>query len=153
MPNATLGDVYPANFFSVDLGAFQVETVQSVSTPTLQIQVVETRQLSSIGEPIVRKQPAYGPQSGEITITRGQDKSRAFTDWIYTCLDEKDIDAARQPVTITQYDTKRNPVLRYHLTNAWASQLTGPGLEATNNNAATEQVTLTYEDVSVERVS
>jgi phage tail-like protein len=151
MPNAILGDVYPANLFSVDLGKFQVETVQSVSTPTLQVQVVETRQVSANGEPIVRKQPATAPQSGEITITRGQDKSAAFTDWINTCLAHRDIATARQPVSITQYDTDKNVVLRYHLTNAWASQLTGPTLEASNNSAATEQVTLTYEDCTVER--
>ncbi|MGY9069815.1 phage tail protein [Streptomyces sp. CAS3] len=151
MTTALLGDVYPANLFSVDLGNFQVETVQSVSTPTLQIQVVETRQVSANGEPIVRKQPAQAPQSGEITITRGQDKSPEFTKWINTCLEQKDIGSARQPVTITQYNTNKEVVLRYHLTNAWASQLTGPTLEASSNAAATEQVTLTYEDCTVER--
>ncbi|MEU2433669.1 phage tail protein [Streptomyces sp. NPDC007861] len=145
------GDVYPSNLFSVELGNFQVETVQSVSTPTMQLDVVETRQVSATGETIIRKQPAAGPQSGEITVTRGMDKSKAFTDWINTCLAKRDIGAARQNVTIVQYDVDKKPVLRYHLSNAWASQLKGADLDAGSNSAATEQVTITYEECTVER--
>ncbi|MFC5802911.1 phage tail protein [Streptomyces formicae] len=147
------GDVYPSSIFSVELGKFQVETVQSVSVPSIQIEVVETRQVSATGEPIVRKQPAPRPQSGEITITRGMDPSTAFTDWIHTSLENKDIAAARQNMSIVQYDIDKKPVLRYHLTNAWASQLKGADLDASSNGAATEQVTITYEDCAVERAS
>ncbi|MEU6709096.1 phage tail protein [Streptomyces wuyuanensis] len=145
------GDVFPSNLFSVELGNFQVETVQSVSTPSMQLDVVETRQVSATGEPIIRKQPAARPQSGEITVTRGMDKSKAFTDWINTALEKKDIAKARQNVTIVQYDVNKKPVLRYHLSNAWASQLKGADLDAGSTNAATEQVTITYEECTVER--
>ncbi|MEU9114791.1 phage tail protein [Streptomyces sp. NPDC048483] len=132
------GDVYPANLFSVELGKFQVETVQSVSVPSMQLDAIET-------------QPAPRPQAGEITITRGMDKSKAFTDWINTSLEKKDISTARQNVTIVQYDVKKNPVLRYHLTNAWASQRQGADLDASSSSPATEQVTITYEECTVER--
>ncbi|MFI9045429.1 phage tail protein [Streptomyces sp. NPDC053427] len=145
------GDVYPSNLFSVALGNFQVETVQSVSAPTEQWEVVETRQVSASGEPVIRKQPAASPQSGEITVTRGMDKSRAFTDWINTSLEKKDIDSARQNVTIVQYDVNKKPVIRYHLTNAWASQLQGADLDASSTSPATEKVTITYEECTIER--
>ncbi|WP_372412161.1 phage tail protein [Streptomyces luteireticuli] len=145
------GDVFPSNLFSVELGKFKVETVQSVSVPSVQLEVVETRQVSATGEPIIRKQPAPRPQSGEITVTRGMDRSTAFTDWIHTTLEKRDIDNARQNVTIVQYDTNKKAVLRYHLTNAWASQLKTADLDASSTTAATEQVTITYEDIAVER--
>ncbi|UUN30786.1 phage tail protein [Streptomyces sp. FIT100] len=145
------GDVYPCNTFSVDFGGIQVETLQNVSTPSMQIDVVETRQVSATGEPILRKQPAAHPQGGEITVTRGMDKSKAFTDWINTALEKKDIAKARQNVTIVQYDVDKKPVLRYHLSNAWASQLKCADLDASSTNAATEQVTITYEECTMER--
>ncbi|MFI6767516.1 phage tail protein [Streptomyces sp. NPDC050355] len=146
-----IGDVYSTNLFSVELGKFQVETVQSVTPPTSQLDAVETGQISATGEPVVRKQPAPHPQSGEITVTRGMDKSRAFTEWINTSLEQRDIDSARQNVTIVQYDVNKKPVIRYHLTNAWASQLQGVDLDASSTSPATEQVTITYEECTIER--
>ncbi|MFD7019152.1 phage tail protein [Streptomyces sp. NPDC056670] len=41
-------------------------------------------------------------------------------------------------------------VRRIHLTNAWASRWEGPQLGAANSGVATEQVTITYEDIEVE---
>ncbi|MFC5803156.1 phage tail protein [Streptomyces formicae] len=146
------GDVFTSYSFTADFGGLQVETLQSVSTPTMQIDVVEVRQVSATGEPILRKQPAVRPQGGEITVTRGMDKSKAFTDWINMTLEKKDIANARKHVTIVQYDADKKPVLRYHLNNAWASQLKGADLDASSTNPATEQVTITYEECTVERV-
>ncbi|MFI1660274.1 hypothetical protein ACH4ZU_35965 [Streptomyces sp. NPDC020472] len=51
-----------------------METVQDVSGLTLEQDGVETRQVSSTGELIVRKQPG-ARRTGEITITRGMDKT------------------------------------------------------------------------------
>lgn len=145
------GDVYPANLFSIELDRFQVETVQSVSIPTMQLDAIETRQVSATGELVIRKLPDPRPQSGEITVTRGMDKSRAFTDWINTSLEKKDVAASRQNVTIVQYDVHKKAVLRYHLSNAWASQLKGADLDASSTSPATEQVTISYEECTVER--
>ncbi|MFE3527011.1 hypothetical protein ACFXOD_36655 [Streptomyces sp. NPDC059161] len=39
---------------------------------------------------------------------------------------------------------------RIHLSNAWASRWEGPSLGASESGPATEQVTITYEDITVE---
>ncbi len=143
------GDTFSSSTFAVELGKFQVETVQDVSGLTLEQDVVEVRQVSATGELIVRKQPG-ARKSGEITITRGMDKSTAFTDWIKATLVNADLDSARQNITIALKDAQKQTVRRIHLTNAWASRWEGPQLGAANSGIATEQVTITYEDITVE---
>ncbi|MFF4160032.1 phage tail protein [Streptomyces sp. NPDC001678] len=143
------GDTFSSSTFAIELGKFQVETVQDVSGLTLEQDVVETRQVSSTGELIVRKQPG-ARKTGEITVTRGMDKSTAFTDWIKTTLVNADLDSARQNITIALKDAQKQTVRRIHLTNAWASRWEGPQLGASNSGIATEQVTITYEDITVE---
>ncbi|MEU1782845.1 MULTISPECIES: phage tail protein [Streptomyces] len=143
------GDTFSSNTFAIELGKFQVETVQDVSGLTLEQDVVETRQVSATGELIVRKQPG-ARKTGEVTITRGMDKSTAFTDWIKTTLVNADLDSARQNITIALKDAQKQTVRRIHLTNAWASRWEGPQLGAANSGTATEQVTITYEDITVD---
>ncbi|MEV6978821.1 phage tail protein [Kitasatospora sp. NPDC093806] len=143
------GDSFSSSTFAIELGKFQVETVQSVSGLQLEQDVVEVRQVSPTGELLIRKQPG-ARKTGEITITRGMDKSTAFTDWIKATLVNADLDAARQNITIALKDANRQTVRRIHLSNAWASRWEGPSLGTADSGPATEQVTITYEDITVE---
>ena len=59
--------------------------------------------------------------------------------------------AARKNVTLTMYDVTGDPVVRYHLTNAWPAKLEIGALRAGASSALTETVTLTAE--FIQRVS
>ncbi|MEV7831569.1 phage tail protein [Streptomyces subrutilus] len=144
----TIGDMPSPSQFSVELGNAKVEKVRPVSSPTLQLEVVETRQVSAVGDLVNPKQPTPRAQSDEITITRGADRNREFTDWINRCLKDGSLKAARKNVTIVQHGADKKPVMRYKLNNAWASAANGADPRSTD---ATDQVTLTYEDCTVER--
>ncbi|MFE6692330.1 phage tail protein [Streptomyces sp. NPDC057743] len=144
------GETLVTHSFTVELGKFQVETVQDVSGLSLGEDVVEVKQISAAtGALVIRKQPG-ARHSGEITITRGMDKSPVFTDWINTTLVKADVTAARQNIAVVMRDSAKNTVRRFTMTNAWASQWEGPSLAAGDNSPATEKVTITYEDISVE---
>ncbi|MFF2025964.1 phage tail protein [Streptomyces sp. NPDC058171] len=143
------GDSFSSSTFVIELGKSQVETVQSVSGLQWEQDVVEVRQVSPTGELLVRKQSG-ARRTGGITITRGADRSAAFTDWIKATLVNADLDAARQTVTIALQDAKKQTVRRIRLSNAWASRWEGPPLGASGSGTATEQVTITYEDITVE---
>ncbi|MEV4434806.1 phage tail protein [Streptomyces sp. NPDC049585] len=143
------GDTFSSSTFAIELGEHQVETVQDVSGLPLEQDVIEVRQVSATGELIVREQPATR-KTGEITITRGMDKSTAFTDWIKTTLVNADLDSARPDITIALKDAQKQTIRRIHLTNAWASRWQGPQLGAGNSGNMTEQVTITYEDITIE---
>jgi phage tail-like protein len=143
------GNTLSTHLFAIDLGKFQVETVQDVGGLVWEQDVVEVRQVTPTGELLVRKQPG-ARKSGQITVTRGMDKSTAFTDWIRASLVDKDFDGARQDVTVSLMDPRKTVVRRVRLTNAFASRWEGPSLQAGGAGPAVEQVTIDYEDITVE---
>ncbi|MEV5508641.1 phage tail protein [Streptomyces orinoci] len=143
------GDALVTFTFGLELGKFQVETVQDVSGLTMEQDVVEIKQITSTGHLLIRKQPG-ARKSGEVTITRGLDKSKVFTNWIKLTLEKGDLEHARENVTIALKDANRKTVRRIQLTNCWASRWEGPTLDVGQSAAATEKVTLTFEDITVE---
>ncbi|MGP4000840.1 phage tail protein [Streptomyces sp. 8N706] len=123
--------------FAIDIGAIRLETLQSVSGLTYGQDVIEVKQMTPDGEPVFRKQPG-SVQSGEVTITRGMDKSEAFTNWIKQTRQKHDFDSSVQNVTIALLDAQQSTVRRYHLVGSWAS---GTGIET---------VTIQFDDMVIE---
>jgi phage tail-like protein len=142
------GDTLMAFQYAIDLGKFQVETVQDVSGLVIEQDVVEVRQVTSTGELLIRKQPG-ARKSGQLTVTRGMDKSQAFTDWIKTTMENKDLAAARQDITVSLMDPTKRVLRRIRMSNAWASRWDGPSLQASGSGPAVEQVTIEFEDITV----
>ncbi|MDH6141858.1 MULTISPECIES: phage tail protein [Kitasatospora] len=143
------GDPLSTHIFGVQLGGFNVEYVKEVSNLTVDQDVVEYKQVSQQGKLIVRKQPG-ARLPGEVTITRGLDKSSAFTKWINETLNNGAINTARQNLTIEVKDTTGATLRRIQLMNAWASRWEGPTLTAGESAAATETVTIVFEEIHVE---
>ncbi|WP_199442202.1 phage tail protein [Umezawaea beigongshangensis] len=143
------GDALSTHVFGVQLGGYLVESVQEISGLTVEEEVVEVRQVTSDGKQIIRKQPG-ARQSGEITIVRGLDKSSSFTDWIKETLNKGAVNAARQNLTIEIKDSESQTVRRIQLMQGWASKWEGPSLKAGESSAATETVTITFEEIVVE---
>ncbi|MFF3863317.1 phage tail protein [Streptomyces sp. NPDC002209] len=111
--------------------------------------IVEVKQVTQNSALTISKQ-AGARLSGEITISRSMDRNTAFTDWVKETVANRNLDSARKNVTITVMDSQKTPVRRIMLSNAWASSWSSPSLEAGGSGPATEQVTITYEDVTVE---
>ncbi|WP_433633784.1 phage tail protein [Nocardia sp. CA-120079] len=114
--------------FAIDLGDFRVETVQDV------------RGLST---------PSEGTL-GEVRITRGLDRSKAFTDWIERTLADGGVDSAREDITITVMDADKKPGRRIRLLRALPTSWTEPSLDAENAELANESVTVAYEEMRIE---
>lgn len=143
------GDALSTHIFGVQLGGFMVESLQEVSGLTVEEDVVEVFQVTPTGKPLIRKQPG-AQKGGEVTITRGLDKSEEFTKWLKETLEKGAVSAARQNITIEVKDTEGNTVRRMQLINGWASKWEGPSLKAGESTAATEKVTLVFEEIKVE---
>jgi phage tail-like protein len=135
--------------FGVQLGGYEVESIQEVSGLTVEQNVTEVPGNTNDGKPFVKKQPA-SRKPGELTITRGLDKSTEFTQWINRTVIDGDVQGARQNLTIEVKDSQGNTVRRIQLTNAWAYKWEGPSLKAGDTGSATEKVTITFEEISVE---
>ncbi|MFJ6776296.1 phage tail protein [Kitasatospora sp. NPDC091257] len=145
----TTGNTLTPFRFAIDLGNYQVETVQAVSGLQIAEDVIAVTQVSPSGELIYRKQPG-APQSGQVTVTRGMDKSTQFTNWLKATLLDANLDGARQHVTIKMIDAQKNVVRRIGLVNCWASAWSGADLQADGSGPALETVTLEFEDITVE---
>jgi phage tail-like protein len=143
------GDALATHLFGVQLGGYEVESIQEISGLTVEEDVVETLQVTPQGKPIVRKQPG-ARKGGEVTITRGLDKSSEFTSWIKETLNNGAVDTARQNITIEVKDSTGATIRRIQLMQGWASKWEGPSLKAGDSSAATEQVTVTFEEIVVE---
>ena len=143
------GDALSTHLFGVQLGGYLVESIQEVSGMTVEEDVVETKQVTPDGKPLIRKQPG-ARKGGEVTITRGLDKSSQFTEWIKETLNKGAVEAARQNLTIEIKDTQGETVRRIQLMQGWASKWEGPSLKAGESTAATEKVTITFEEIVVE---
>ncbi|MBV2155442.1 phage tail protein [Kitasatospora sp. SUK 42] len=143
------GDPLSTHIFGVQLGGYNVESVKEISNLTVDQDVVEYKQVTQEGKLIVRKQPG-ARLPGEVTITRGLDKSSAFSNWIKETLNNGAINTARQNLTIEVKDTTGATLRRIQLNNAWASRWEGPTLTAGESSAATETVTIVFEEITVE---
>jgi phage tail-like protein len=143
------GDALSTHVFGVQLGGYLVESIQEVSGLTVEEDVVETSQVTPDGKPLIRKQPG-ARKGGEVTITRGLDKSSQFTEWIKETLNKGAVETARQNLTIEIKNTEGDTVRRIQLMQGWASRWEGPSLRAGESTAATEKVTITFEEIVVE---
>jgi phage tail-like protein len=143
------GDALSTHRFGVQLGGYMVESIQEISGLTVEEDVVEVLQVTSTGKPLIRKQPG-ATKGGEVTITRGLDQSSEFTKWIDETLNNGAVNTARQNLTIEIMDTEGSTVRRIQLMNGWASKWEGPSLKAGDSTAATEKVTITFEEIKVE---
>jgi phage tail-like protein len=143
------GDTLIVHSFSVELGKVQVESVQEVSGLTMELDSIEVQQVTPTGELVIRKIPG-ARKAGEVTITRGLDKSSAFTEWIKDTFVRGAVNDARSDISIMINDSERNEGKRYNLKNAWANKWEGPALKAGDATAATEKVTIVYEDIEIE---
>ncbi len=142
------GDPLVTNTFGVQLGGLTVESLHEVSNLVVEQDVIEYKQVTPEGQLLVRKLPG-ARQPGEVTITRGLDKSGVFSAWIDKTLNQGAIDAARENITIEAKDTRRNTIRRINLINAWVSKWEGPSLTAGDSSPATETVTIVFEEIHV----
>ena len=78
-----------------------------------------------------------------VTLKRGMTRNIELAAW-HELVVLGDV-AARKNVTLTMYDVTGDPVVRYHLTNAWPSKLEIGALKAGASSALTETVTLVAE--------
>ncbi|MFR9728796.1 phage tail protein [Saccharopolyspora sp. MS10] len=143
------GDSLSVHRFGVQLGGVTVESIKEISGLVVEQDVVETQQVTETGKMMNKKQPG-GHKGGEVTITRGMDKSSEFTEWIKKTINDGEVEDARENLTIEVMEPNGSTVRRIQLYDAWISKWEGPDLNAGESNAATEKATVTFERIEVE---
>lgn len=141
------GDALATHNFGLQIDGVMVETLQEVSSLSMEQDVIEYQQVSADGKPIIKKLPGV-KKAGDCTVTRGATQSTAFTEWIASSI-AGDMGSARKDASIIFMDYELTEVKRYNLRNAWCSKVEVSGVKAGDAAALTEQVTITFEELTL----
>jgi phage tail-like protein len=82
-----------------------------------------------------------------ITLKRGYTQEKSLWKWFASAVAGK---TDRRNVTIVLLNEAREPVLRWHVENAWLNKLEGPGFKASSNDVAIESCELVHEGLTLE---
>ncbi|ANW22556.1 phage tail protein [Streptomyces clavuligerus] len=141
------GDALVAHNFGIQIDGVMVEFLQEVSSLTMDQDVIEYKQVSANGQPMVKKLPG-ARKAGECTVVRGATQSAVFTQWIRESI-EGNMGSARKNASIIFMDYERRPVKRYNLSNAWCSKVEVSSAKAGDTSALTETITITFEELTL----
>ncbi|MGR4882466.1 phage tail protein [Streptomyces sp. LARHCF249] len=145
----TAGMAIATHIFTVQLGAYEVETVQEVSGLSFELDSIDHYEVTKTGQLLVRKL-AGARKGGEVTIARGLGQSPTFTKWLDDSFLKGDVATARQSLSIVVKDSANKPVRTINLKNAWVKKWEGPNLKAGDSQPALEKVTIVFEDVELQ---
>jgi len=102
-----------------------------------ELEIVSREGETELALPGKRKPPT-------VTLKRGMTRNIEMAAW-HELVILGDVAAARRDVSLTMYNTKGDPVARYHLTDAWPSKIEVGALKAGESSVLLETVTMTCE--------
>ncbi len=130
-------------WFAVDFGGKIKGAFRECTGLGSETQVVEHKATGPKGEYVLKKLPGR-MKWNDIVLKQGITASMDMWKWRQLC-EEGKVDEARQNGSIIMFDPKGSEIARWDLVNAWPSKLTGPVGNATSNEVALEELTVTHE--------
>jgi phage tail-like protein len=121
-----------------------------ISALSEECEVVKFKTIAEKGRPQLMTLP--GRFSREpITLKRGITNDATFWDW-WKLIKEGKLSKAQTNLTITMYNRKYKPLIKWDLEKAWPSKITTPAFEAGDSNFGVEEITLVYGKLSFEKL-
>ena len=112
-------------------------------------EIVEHKVVDKNGHDMVMKIPGRLKWS-DITLKRGLTSSMDLWDWRKQ-VEDGDVQGARKNGSVVMYDQSYSQVARWNFANAWPSKVSGPSLNAQNNEFGIEEMVIVHE--GIERVN
>ena len=138
---------YSAFNFIIEIDGAQIAAFQEVSGLDSENTPIEYREGADAMN-TVRKLPGF-EKYGNATFKRGITGSTALWDWRKEVRDGGTAFPPTRDVTIKLLDEKHTAVLKWKLTNAWCSKLSGPSLNAKGNEIAIETMELAHDGIEI----
>lgn len=135
-------DPYGHFTFLVEIDGVTVAGFTEVTGLASEVEVMTYREG---GEVRVRQLPGL-PKFPRLVLKRGFTADRALWEWHRTVLNGV---VERRSVRITLLDTARQPVARWHLTDAWPAKWQGPDLDARSSGITIETLELVHEGLEL----
>jgi len=141
-------DALTAAMFELAIDGHSMAQFSSLSGISSSIDVVDFIQ-SDGKENILKKLPGKRTPP-TVQLERGMTKNIEMAAW-HELVILGDVAAARKTCSLTMFNTKGDPVARYHLTDAWPAKVEIGALKAGASEVLMETVTMTCE--FIQRVS
>ena len=139
---------YSAFNYTVEVDGAEIAGFQEVSGLDSENTPMEYREGSDAMN-TVRKLP--GPEKyGPCTLKRGISGSLALWNMRKEVRDGGTAFPPTHAVVINLLDEQHRPVMKWKLTNAWCSKLSGPSLNAKSSEVAIESMELAYDRLDIE---
>jgi phage tail-like protein len=145
MATAERRDPYRTFNFQLQIDGVPLGAFSEVSGLTAEGDSVDYREGTDV-QPNVRKLVALRKFTN-ITLKRGYTQDRSLWLWYGNILNGQ---PDRRNVTIVLLNESRQPVLRWHVENAWVNKVEGPSFKAAGNEVAMESVELIHEGLTLE---
>jgi phage tail-like protein len=136
-------DALVAQHFTIEIGSIEIAQFSEVSGLTSEIDVVELKENTSDGKPIIHKMPG-APKPPTITLKRAKSGSKDLWDWHKAMLEGRVLDARKEGSVVLK-DFEGGEVSRYNFTGAWISKLSTSTLKSGSNEVLMEEVTIVCE--------
>ena len=139
---------YSAFNFVVEINGAQIAAFQEVSGLDSENTPIEYREGADAMN-TVRKLVGM-EKYPNLTCKRGITGSTVLWDWRKEVRDGSSAFPPTRDVTVLLLDEQHSPVLKWRLTNAWCTKLSGPSLNAKGNEIAIESMELAYDRIDIE---
>lgn len=129
--------------FAVEVDSVTVAYFKEAGGLTEEVEVIEHQVVNEKGQQITQKIAGHR-STGEITLKKSMDGNTYLTDWFKEVTDGK-FDTYRRNGSIVMYDPQGEEVARWNFLNGWPKSWSASDLDASADDAATEEVTITHE--------
>jgi phage tail-like protein len=129
--------------FVLEVGGVELASFKKCSGFEAESEVIEYKEATADGKMIIRKAPG-SLKWNDLTLERRADNSKALWEW-HKQVEDGDIDGARRDGSIVIKDSQKKEVARWNFERGWPCKWSGPELDASGNEIATEKIVITHE--------
>jgi phage tail-like protein len=145
MATADRRDPYRTFNFHIEIDGIPLGAFSEASGLTADGDAADYREGTDVQQN-VRKLPGLRKFTN-ITLKRGYTQDKALWIWHMNIVNGQ---PDRRNVTIVLMNEARQPVLRWHVENAWVNKIEGPSFKASGNEVGLESVELVHEGLTIE---
>jgi phage tail-like protein len=146
MATGTRNDPMVGFHFYLEIDGITQAQFRECSGLDTESNIIEYKEAGKNGVTIIKKVPGELKWSN-IVLKRGITDLMELWEWRKKVEDGQIADA-RKNGSIVLYDQANSEIARWNFVEGWPSKMTGPQLNANNNDIAIEEVTIAHEGLS-----
>jgi phage tail-like protein len=129
--------------FLIEIDGITQAFFREVGGLTSESQVIEYKEANKEGKTIIKKVPGVLKWS-DITAKRGITDVMELWNW-RKMVEDGEVNKARKNGSVVMFSQDNKEVARWNFTDGWPTKVSGPALNANNNDIGIEEVVIAHE--------